>query len=432
MPFWSSKIKGKKITTEGHASGSAPKSPVLEQSSLRFQVPTPASSATKIRLSLLATAMVDALGAPAEFQTRFSFPFITSMEPNNNFGQPPGVWTDDTSMTLCLTKSISTFKETPNSPYTGGFDEVHQLELYRRWHKDGYLSAIGKCFDIGTNTQRALDIFSRYSAEEALLRIRSDLAEEKCSGNGSLMRIIPIGLAYWRDESQAKTYARRSSQATHPNTICIEACEMWTGAIGLIMEETTEPPQRSPEDNEERQLTKLTLLEYISNFPFTHNKLREALTLPFGVGARPEGKAEREAWYYRYHPLMRLIKETQGPGQAQKDPKFPYNIPTEEQLPSSGYVLHTIVAALYCFFTTRTFEEGALMAVNLGNDADTVGSIYAGLAACWYADKEGKAEGVFWTKKVREWRKELVKRSLVEEVAENLVAWERSLADEYM
>ena len=114
-----------------------------------------------------------------------------------------------------------------------------------------------------------------------------------------------------------------------------------------------------------------------------------------------------------------------------KDSKFPYTIPPEDRVPSTGFVAHSLVAALYCFFTTKTFEEGALMAINLGDDADTVGAIYAGLAACWYAAEEGKANRVFWTKKVKEWRKALVRRDLVEEHADQLVLFEQKVSEEY-
>jgi ADP-ribosylglycohydrolase len=87
--------------------------------------------------------------------------------------------------------------------------------------------------------------------------------------------------------------------------------------------------------------------------------------------------------------------------------------------------LHTIVAALYCFFATKTFEEGAILAVNLGNDADTVGAVYAGLAGCWYASDDG--QGMFWTEGVQEWKQHLVRKDLVEEVAAELVTFATSL-----
>ncbi|KAF8156894.1 ADP-ribosylation/Crystallin J1 [Crassisporium funariophilum] len=441
-PFWTSKSKAKKYSEAEPRSGGSriPKSPTPDPSTLRGQYPRRATSACKIRLTLLSTACVDALGGPAEFQKRFSFPFVSSMIPNENFGLPAGVFTDDTSMTLCLANSISTFKETPESTTLGGFDEVDQLQEYRRWQMEGHLSAVGKCFDIGATISRALQIFGKHDpadpqdTERALHRIRSDLGGEQCSGNGSLMRIIPIGLAYWRDEDQAKTFARRSSEATHPSLMCVEACQMWVGAIVRIMQETTDPRAASS-DSDSPPFSKLTLLDYISTFGYTSSKLHAALAVPFGVSQKPDQQSpvELENWYFRHHPLLRLINDTQGPpGPAPIDGRFAYSIPPADQLPSSGFVLHTVVAALYCFFATKTFEEGALMAVNLGDDADTIGAVYAGLAACWYAGEEGKAEGIFWTKKVREWRKALVRRDMVEQVAEKLVVFERRLAEEDM
>ena len=51
---------------------------------------------------------------------------------------------------------------------------------------------------------------------------------------------------------------------------------------------------------------------------------------------------------------------------------------------SSGYVVHTLEAALWAFLSTSTFQEGALKVVNLGDDADTVGAVYGGLSGAWY------------------------------------------------
>lgn len=56
----------------------------------------------------------------------------------------------------------------------------------------------------------------------------------------------------------------------------------------------------------------------------------------------------------------------------------------EFEIKSSGYVVHTLEAALWAFFSTSTFREGALRAVNLGDDADTVGAVYGGLSGAWY------------------------------------------------
>lgn len=70
------------------------------------------------------------------------------------------------------------------------------------------------------------------------------------------------------------------------------------------------------------------------------------------------------------------------------------------------------------------------MAINLGDDADTVGAIYAGLAACWYAGEEVKGNRVFWTKRVKEWQKLTVKSELVQQIAESLVLFEQRMSEE--
>ncbi|KAL0956997.1 hypothetical protein HGRIS_003097 [Hohenbuehelia grisea] len=372
------------------------------------QVVVPADAATKIRLSILATALVDALGGPAEFQQRYTFPTVTSMIPNANFKLGPGVWTDDTSMTLCLAHSLAT------SPR--GFDEAHQLDMYVGWRERGEHSAVDRCFDIGHTTQRALTIWvARTSSDEALEQIRQELGGEN-AGNGSLMRLVPIGLAYWRDEQEAMKYARRSSSVTHPSPLCQEACEVWAGAIARIVSAASQS----------EKFSKLDLLQYFSAFPYTQSKLRDILALPSDAPAPPTSNVEE--FYQTHHPLLQLIAK--GTASAQG----PVNLPPPNVLPSSGYVLHTLVAALYCFFSSSTFEGGAIMAVNLGNDADTVGAVYGGIAGCWYSAQDSKdsSSSLFWSKRVKEWKKALVKREQVEGIADELVQFsEKNIPRKY-
>ena len=402
--------------------------PVGPPPPLQAQYPTPAAPSTKIRLTLLSTALVDALGGPAEFHKRFSFPLITSMIPNKTFYLPPGVWTDDTSMTLCLARSLATYTpRTTNQgivPVSGGFDEKHQLEAYINWQGRGVRSATGECFDIGNTIQRALRIYAQcslpdspHTPDQGLEQICMALCGESCAGNGSLMRVVPVGLSYWRNANRAMEYARRSSKTTHPNGMCIEACEVWTGAIVQIMQETSGTRQGM------KRFSKLDLLAYFSSFIYTNAKLRDALAVPSDAPPPPTTDPELEEYYRVYHPLLHLISETQPQTPQSINP----TIPPAQALPSTGYVLHTLTAALYCFLATQTFEEGAIMAVNLGDDADTVGAVYAGLAGCWYAN-DGTGDDGFWSPRVREWRKNLVRRDLVEAVADELVRFSEGLA----
>ncbi|KAF8896941.1 ADP-ribosylation/Crystallin J1 [Mucidula mucida] len=341
------------------------------------QIITIAPPSTKIRCALLCTALADALGGPAEFRRRFTFPFVDRMLPNSSFHLPKGVWTDDTSMALCLARSIASDK---------GFDEEDQLAAYTRWWRDGVLSATGKCFDIGNTIRQAVGIYAGDSNCDALETIKQDLGGELCSGNGSLMRVIPIGVLYWRDEKEARELARRSSLTTHPNEICQEACEVWTGAVVRIM--------RAAANGE--TISKQDVLHYFAEFPYQNPKLRQAL-------AYTGDDIDTE------HPIMKVVL-------GMKEDK----LPQEDILPSTGYVLHTLVAALFCFFSTDTFDAGAIRAANLGNDADTVAAVYGGLAGCWYGT-DADDDKTFWTLRLDGWYKDLVKKDIIKTVTEELV-----------
>ncbi|KAJ7732699.1 ADP-ribosylation/Crystallin J1 [Mycena metata] len=433
----------------------------LTSAPLHAQRLVPAPVSTKIRLALLATALCDALGGPAEFKPRFSFPFISLMKPNGNFSLAAGVWTDDTSMMLALARSLGTYSasSSPQAEGTrGGFDEVDQLETYLRWYQNGVLSAIGRCFDIGSTTRRALGIYKdalkasralspaetrrlspaakekekekrRTTAKSALARIARDLGGEGFRGNGSLMRVLPVGLAYSCDSAAAAAYARRSSATTHPTAVCQTACAAWTECIARVV--------RGADAREgEEQISKLDVLHHFAAYPWPADAdaLRVALAADVPLPAGVVDPAAMEAHYTAHHPLMRLRAATHteapaatpsaGDAKALAAGTFAL-LPSAAALPSSGYVVHTLAAALYAFLATRTFEAGALLTANMGGDADTVAAVYGGLAGVWYAAQEEEGadgeEGLFWSPRVRAWRDALVRRDLIEEVAEELV-----------
>ncbi|KAJ7221686.1 ADP-ribosylation/Crystallin J1 [Mycena pura] len=423
--------------------------------SLHAQTPTAAPLQTKIRLALLATALCDALGAPAEFNRRSSFSFIGHMEPNENFDLPAGVWTDDTSMALALARSLATFQHHDGTEGRGGFDEADQLGAYYRWWKEGTLSATGSCFDIGNTIQRAVSMYhnalhaagvefskgalakvlEQEAAKAALTRIGQDMSGAVFGGNGSLMRVLPIGLAYWRAAGDAGTVgelAARSSAVTHPNAVCREACAVWAGAVARVVRSAVEGAEGT---GNARTMTKLDVLHHFAAHPYTTDALRKALAaevpLPEGMDAVADSAA-MEAHYAVHHPVLRLVTEM-----AQADSFYGADdndavvatrtlalLPPASVLPSSGYVVHTIVAALYAFLATPSFEMGALLVANMGDDADTVAAVYGGLAGAWYAEEDTPDAGTgFWTARVRGWRNALVRRDLVEEVAEELAAF---------
>jgi ADP-ribosylglycohydrolase len=60
---------------------------------------------------------------------------------------------------------------------------------------------------------------------------------------------------------------------------------------------------------------------------------------------------------------------------------------TEDSIGSSGYVLHTLEASIWCLLTTDSYKDAVLKAVNLGNDTDTTAAVTGGLAGLFYGYK---------------------------------------------
>jgi ADP-ribosylglycohydrolase len=85
---------------------------------------------------------------------------------------------------------------------------------------------------------------------------------------------------------------------------------------------------------------------------------------------------------------------------------------SERNIDSSGYVLHTLKAAFWCFMTTESYEEAVLKAVNLGGDTDTTAAVTGGLAGIFYG----------FDKIPEQWRKQIARHDDICDLSERL-AW---------
>ncbi len=169
----------------------------------------------RFRGCLLGLACGDAIGTTVEFQARGQFSPVTDMVGGGPFHLPPGAWTDDTSMALCLAASLVG---------QGRFDPADQMIRYCRWRDEGYLSSTGKCVDIGTTTLRALLRFKQTGEPF------SSSTDEHSAGNGSIMRLAPVPMFFFPDRQMIITMSGESSRTTHGNPECIDACRL-LGAI---------------------------------------------------------------------------------------------------------------------------------------------------------------------------------------------------------
>lgn len=170
----------------------------------------------RFRGCLLGLAAGDAVGTTVEFKPRGSFEPVTGMVGGGPFHLQPGQWTDDTSMALCLGYSLVE---------TGGFDADDQMQRYVRWWRDGYMSSIGECFDIG-NTIR--DALSRYQKTGDPY---SGSTSTWSAGNGCIMRLAPVPMFYWRDRTKAISHSAESSRTTHGTAECLDACRLFSSII---------------------------------------------------------------------------------------------------------------------------------------------------------------------------------------------------------
>jgi len=105
--------------------------------------------------------------------------------------------------------------------------------------------------------------------------------------------------------------------------------------------------------------------------------------------------------YWAKHPLGEEIAEIAAGSFKHKNPP---------QILGSGYVVKSLEAALWAFFNSHSFKEGALMAVNLGNDADTTGAVYGQISGAFYG-----YEAI-----PREWKAKIAHRDLIESYADRL------------
>lgn len=267
--------------------------------------------------ALLGLAVGDALGTTLEFRRPGTFEPIDDMIGGGPFGLAPGQWTDDTSMALCLAESLVACR---------GFDPGDQMRRYLRWYRQGEWSSTGTCFDIGNTVGVALRRFERNGDPFA------GATDPRCGGNGSLMRLAPIPLAFAPDPPEAIRLAGEQSRTTHASPEPVDACRYYAGliigALQGVPKDGLLAPRYGPED----------------------------------------GLWERE-------PLCPRIDAVAAGSFKRKQPP---------QLRGTGYVVDALEAALWAFWTTDSFESGALAAVNLGDDADTTGAIFGQLAGAYY------------------------------------------------
>lgn len=167
--------------------------------------------------SFIGLAVGDALGAPAEFKNFGEYDPITEYTTGGVWNLPKGYWTDDTSMAICLAKSILE---------TGTVDHINLLEYFTRWWLNGENSSTGKCFDIGNTTRQSIHNFNKLNMNNGTgSKIFAPADDnEYLSGNGSIMRLAPVPIKWYDDMVTMKYLCIQQSITTHGSKECQDSC----------------------------------------------------------------------------------------------------------------------------------------------------------------------------------------------------------------
>ena len=235
-----------------------------------------------------------------------------------------------------------------------GFNAEDQMNRYLRWLNRGYLTPRSEPPpDVGRTTRTTLRKFEETGDPWA------GSTDPRTAGNGSLMRLAPVPMFFARRPSEAIEYAGASSKTTHGAAEAVDACRYYAGlvvgALNGVAKEVLLGDRYSPEAG-----------------------MWDRNPLSGGIARVARGS----------------FKDTEPP-----------------EIKGTGYVVKSLEAALWAFNKSQEFDHGLLLAVNLGDDADTTGAVYGQLAGAYYG-----ASGIR-----KEWRRKVALRGVIESLADQLL-----------
>ncbi|MBQ6284708.1 MAG: ADP-ribosylglycohydrolase family protein [Bacilli bacterium] len=280
----------------------------------------------KVRSGIIGFAIGDALGVPVEFTDRQSRKIapVTDMQGYGSHHVPEGTWSDDTSMSIAFMDSV--IKEEKID-----YDDI--MQRFCDWCIKAEYTATDKVFDIGITTRQALSAYY-YKRNDAL---HCGLLDYNSNGNGSLMRMLPVAIYLYANkfsETEEVEIVNNLSGLTHAHEISKLGCKIYCDYMKRILSGI----------DKKQAYEQLKSIEY--------DKYYSTETID------------------KYSRLLR--------GDISKL--------TESEISSSGYIVSTLEASIWCTLNSQKYDEAVLKAVNLGSDTDTVGAITGGINGCIYGE----------------------------------------------
>lgn len=302
-----------------------------------------------MKSALFGVAIGDALGVPVEFKSRETIlqKPVTDMIGYGTYNLPPGTFSDDSSMTFCLAEAL-----------TQDFDLNTIGQNFVKWYHDNFWTARGEVFDIGIATREAINRLAKGEQPEF-----AGSTDASSNGNGSLMRILPL-LFYIKDLSISKRYEiiKKVSSITHGHIRSVISCFYYLEFSREIL--------LGKDKFEIYQKLQTEIPDFLNSLSINPHEISLFARL-----------------------LNKDISEL-----------------AEHEILSSGYVLHSLEASIWCLLTTDNYKDATLKAVNLGEDTDTTAAITGGLAGLLYG----------FNSIPKSWIEQLVRKDDIEDLAQRM------------
>ena len=287
----------------------------------------------------------DILGLPVEARSRDYLKQnpVNDMISNELRKTRVGYWSDDTSMCLCTMESINE---------CNSINYANMMDKFIMWASRGYLTVDDrKFFGVGERTLQALKFYYNEKTNPTISinqedgkwileigKLSTQVGKEKISGNGSLMRMLPIIFYLYNKKLTIKEKINiicDSSSITHYSEDCKASCILYMFIIYNLLEK-----------KEKEESIKNSLIELKNNYD---------------------------------------LDKCEGINRFYEDNLFTKDI---NDLKTSGYVIDTIETVICLFLKTNSYKEAVLSAVNLGGDTDTIAALTGALCAIYYGSND--------------------------------------------
>lgn len=283
----------------------------------------------RIKGALVGFIVGDALGVPVEFKSReeLTNKKVTKMLEYGTHNKPIGTWSDDSSMMLATIDSI-----VRNNMIN--YSDI--MDCFLEWYSNGKYTPDGVVFDVGKATSLAL---RKYKDDKNNYLCGSN--DINSNGNGSLMRILPISIYLHCTDEPVFDVIKNISQMTHAHIYSVFSCLIYTVFIDEYLKELD---IRKAYGNMQLNIKNVlendndSILGDVDDLKSVFNRIV-------------------------YEDISKL---------------------SEDKIKSSGYVVDTLEACLWCVLNSKSYKDAVLLAVNLGNDTDTIGALTGALAGLIY------------------------------------------------